>query len=97
MTDKKQVLTKSDIIASICKTGSTRKDAEDMYNSMIESIQEALNAGKQVNFPGFGILSVTTRAARMGRNPSTGEQISISESRSVRFKMSSLLKKLLNS
>lgn len=98
MTDSaKQVTTKSLLIGEICtKTGISKKDVEAVYEAFIEATKSALTGGAQVNLPGFGILAVSERSARKGRNPATGEVIDIKASRSVRFKMSSLLKKLLN-
>lgn len=93
----KQITTKTLLIGEICtKSGLSKKDVETVYDALIDALKSALKAGGQINFPGFGILAVASRSARKGRNPSTGEVIDIKASKSVRFKMSSLLKKLLN-
>ena len=98
MTDvSKQINSKSALIAELCtRSGLSKKDIESVYDALLDVLKTTLKAGCQVSFPGFGIFAVTTRSARKGRNPSTGEEIDIKESRSVKLKLSSLMKKLLN-
>lgn len=64
-----------------------------IIDATLDVIKHKLIKGEQVSIAGFGIFDVAERAARMGRNPKTGEQIKIEASRNPRFKASKLLKK----
>jgi DNA-binding protein HU-beta len=59
------------------KSGLTRKDSEAALNAFIASVSEALARKEKVTLIGFGTFSVVTRAARTGRNPSTGQPMNI--------------------
>jgi DNA-binding protein HU-beta len=59
------------------KSGLTRKDCESALNSFVESVSDALAKKEKVTLIGFGTFSVVTRAARTGRNPSTGKAMEI--------------------
>ena len=59
------------------KSGLTRKNCEKALNAFIENVSEALTRKEKVTLSGFGTFSVVTRAARTGRNPSTGAPINI--------------------
>lgn len=74
----------------------TKAAAAAAVDAMIEGVTQALSAGEEVRLVGFGAFSVTERAATMGRNPATGEQMAIAASRNARFKPSASLKSLLN-
>lgn len=96
-TVAKQVTTKAVLINEVSNASGLKKaDVETVFELLIDVLKKSLVSGSQINFPGFGIFSVIKRSARVGRNPATGEQIDIKESFSVKFKMSSLLKKMLN-
>ena len=60
---------------------------------MIESIEDSLKSGDEVSFTGFGKFHVANRGAREGRNPRTGETMTIAASRVPRFTAGSGLKK----
>lgn len=93
----KSVTTKTALIGDVStKSGMSKKDVELVFDAMIDVFKDSLSNDSQINLPGFGSLQLSHRAARTGRNPATGETIQIKASKSVRFKMSSLLKKLLN-
>ena len=59
------------------KSELTRKDCEKALNAFIESVSDALARKEKVTLIGFGTFSVVTRAARTGRNPSTGDPMDI--------------------
>ena len=59
------------------KSELTRKDCEKALNAFIESVSEAMTRKEKVTLIGFGTFSVVTRAARTGRNPSTGAPMDI--------------------
>ena len=74
------------------KTGLTKKDATAAVDTLFDSIQEALKDGEKVQVIGFGNFEVRERAARKGRNPQTGEEITIAASKSPAFKAGKQLK-----
>lgn len=69
------------------KLGMTKVDARSAINLFATMIQ-SVDSGDGVNIPGFGKFKKSTRAARSGRNPKTGEAISIPEKVLVTFKAS---------
>lgn len=74
------------------KTQLTKKDVSAVVDALFETIQEALQAGEKVQVIGFGNFEVRERAARQGRNPQTGETISIAASKVPAFKAGKALK-----
>ena len=67
-----------------------------MLDSLIGSVTQALAKGESVTLVGFGTFSVSSRAARQGRNPQTGSPISIPASKVPRFKAGKGLKDAVN-
>ena len=74
----------------------TKKSAGDAINAALEGITSALEKGDSISFPGFGNFKVVNRAAREGRNPSTGEKIHIPASKAVKFTPGANLKERVN-
>ncbi|WP_427814629.1 HU family DNA-binding protein (plasmid) [Enterococcus sp. 22-H-5-01] len=74
------------------KTGLTKKDATSAVDALFDGIQTSLQAGEKVQVIGFGNFEVRERAARKGRNPQTGEEITIAASKSPAFKAGKQLK-----
>jgi DNA-binding protein HU-beta len=69
---------KAELIASMAEKSSlTKKDTEAALKSFIESVQETLAKGEKVQLVGFGTFESRERAARVGRNPRTKEEITI--------------------
>ncbi|GIW40139.1 MAG: transcriptional regulator [Candidatus Binatia bacterium] len=90
-------MTKADLIESVAsKVDLPRAKAEQAVNTLFEDIIEALKQGDKVNISGFGTFAVSSRKARVGRNPKTGETISIAASRAAKFKAGKVLKESLN-
>jgi DNA-binding protein HU-beta len=90
-------MTKADLIEGLAnKLGMGKGEAEKAVNIVLDDIINALKQGERVNISGFGTFSVSTRQARTGRNPKTGESIEISASRSAKFKPGKQLKDSLN-
>lgn len=86
-------MNKTELIAAVAeKTGMTKKDAERVVSATFGSITEALAKNDKVQISNFGIFEVKQREARVGRNPSTKEQIQIPASRQPAFKASKALK-----
>ena len=74
------------IDAIVKKTGVTKAVAEKTVNAFVDTVIEALKDGDRVQLSGFGTFEVRERAERKGRNPSTGEEITIAASKSPAFK-----------
>ena len=86
-------MNKTELIAAVAeKADLSKKDAEAAVNAALEAITAALQEGDKVQLVGFGSFEVKTRAARVGRNPKTGEEIPISEARLPVFKAGKALK-----
>ena len=80
-------MTKADLVSRIAVDGEiTKTQAEKVVEGFISAVSGALAAGEKVTLVGFGTFSVGERAERAGRNPRTGELITISASRMVKFK-----------
>ncbi|NIP96671.1 MAG: HU family DNA-binding protein [Akkermansiaceae bacterium] len=71
---------------------ATKRAAEDAVAAVLDSIANGVREDRKVQLIGFGTFEVKNRAARMGRNPKTGEPMQIAASKSVGFKASSTLK-----
>ena len=71
---------------------ATKRAAEDAVAAVLDSIANGVREDRKVPLIGFGTFEVKNRAARMGRNPKTGEPMQIAASKSVGFKASSTLK-----
>ncbi|HIU97039.1 MAG TPA: HU family DNA-binding protein [Candidatus Ornithoclostridium faecigallinarum] len=86
-------MNKSELIAAVAeKAGVAKSVADNAVNAMIDAVAGALKAGDKVAIAGFGNFEVKERAAREGRNPATGEAITIAASKTVAFKASKALK-----
>jgi DNA-binding protein HU-beta len=89
---------KVEIIDAIAEgTGMSKRDAATAYDSFLKAVTDSLRKGERVNVSGLGSFTVSERGARQGRNPKTGESISIPASRAVKFKAGKELKETLNS
>jgi len=90
-------MTKSDLIERLAaKAELSRPRSEELVDFLLDNITEALKNGEKVNISGFGTFTVSTRKARTGRNPKTGEPIDITASRSAKFKAGKTLKEALD-
>jgi DNA-binding protein HU-beta len=87
-------MTKDDLVNAVAKaTKLSKRAAGDAVNSTFENLARAIRKDKRFQVPGFGTFSVRSRKARKGRNPQTGDVISIKASRTVGFKAAPVLKK----
>lgn len=90
-------MNKVELIAAVAaKAGLSKKDAEKAIAAVVSSIEEALVKGDKVQLIGFGTFEVRERAARVGRNPQTKEEIKIDASKQPVFKAGAALKKAVN-
>ena len=86
-------MNKTELVAAVAaKAELSKKDAEAAVKAVIDSVTEALADGDKVALVGFGTFEVKTRAARTGKNPRTGEAISIPASKVPSFKACAALK-----
>ena len=70
-------MNKGDLIQELAKVVGTKKEATAAVDTIFETITKALKNGNKVTLTGFGTFSVTKKAARMGRNPQTGQEMKI--------------------
>ena len=78
------------------RTGLSKSAARDAVDGLFAIVGEALADGEEVRLPGFGTFGTRSRPARTGRNPRTGEDVSISASTSPTFKAGKTLKDTVN-
>ena len=90
-------MNRKDLIDALAtKTGSTKVDADRNIAALIDIITDTQKKGDNVALVGFGTFEVRKRAARAGRNPSTGEAIKIKASKAAAFKAGATLKVAVN-
>ena len=90
-------MNKSELISSMAeKSKLTKQDTETFLNAFIESVKETLEKKEKVQLIGFGTFEPRNRAARIGRNPRTKEEISIPASTVPIFKVGKVLKDIVN-
>ena len=90
-------MTKNELAEHVARrNGLSASQARQVVETTIEVVSDELAAGGEVALAGFGKFSVSQRAARQGRNPSTGQTIQIPASKAAKFSPASALKKRLN-
>ena len=86
-------MNKSELIDAIAQNaGLTKADAGRALDGFIKAVEDTLKAGDSVTLVGFGTFSVKERPERKGRNPQTGEEITIKAARIPSFKVGKSLK-----
>lgn len=90
-------MNKAEFIEAVAKTGDLSKTAAAAaVDAVLEAISQTLKKGGDVTLIGFGSFKVAKRAARVGRNPATGEALKIKASKSPKFTAGKTLKDLVN-
>ena len=90
-------MTKSDIAEKIQEgTGLSKKESADIMEAVFSIIKNTLESGETLKISGFGSFIVKQKADRRGRNPQTGEAITIGARRVLTFKPSTLLRQAIN-
>ena len=90
-------MNKTELVAAIAERSElSRKDAEKALKAFSDVVSEELAQGGKVQLVGFGTFEVSERAAREGRNPHTGEAMTIAASKTPKFKAGKALKDLVN-
>lgn len=94
MADAKQAtISLKQIAADLAeKNDLPKKQMNEVLGGLFDTIAKNLKKGAKIRVPGFGIFVVAKRAARMGRNPATGEPIKIKASKKIRFRPAKELK-----
>jgi DNA-binding protein HU-beta len=90
-------MNKTDLVEVVAlKSDLSKKDSEKAVKAVFEAISEALAAGDKIQLVGFGTFAVKERAAREGRNPKTGESMTIAASKAPTFTAGKALKDTVN-
>lgn len=91
MTDK--TLTRMDLADAVHEeVGLSRNESADLVESVLTQMSDALADGDSVKISSFGTFSIRDKAARIGRNPKTGEEVPITPRRVLSFRPSHLMK-----
>ncbi len=90
-------MNKTELVAAMAEqTNLSKKDAEAALKAFVDVVAGELKKGEKVQLVGFGTFEVSERAAREGRNPQTGETMTIKASRTPKFKAGKALKDMIN-
>jgi integration host factor subunit beta len=91
-------MTRSELIERILERAPhvPRREVEAIVHAVFACMAESLVAGKRIELRGFGVFSVRTRRARTGRNPKTGQSVSVPERRTLSFAAGKELRERLN-
>ena len=90
-------MNKTELIAAIAGQAEvSKKDAEKVLKAFTDVVAEELKNGGKVQLVGFGTFEVSERAARVGRNPQTKQEITIPASKAPKFKAGKALKDMMN-
>ena len=90
-------MTKADIIEKVAETnGFSRKDSVELVETVLEIMKSTLESGENLKIACFGNFVIRQKATRRGRNPQTGETITIETRRVLTFKPRAVFKESLN-
>ena len=90
-------MNKTELVAAVAaKAEISKKDAEKALKAFTDVVAEELKKGEKIQLVGFGTFEVAERAAREGRNPQTGETMTIAASKNPKFKAGKALKDAVN-
>ena len=89
-------MNKADLVAAMAEGRVSKKDAEASLKAFTDVVAEELKKGEKIQLVGFGTFEVSERAARTGRNPQTGAEMTIAASKAPKFKAGKALKDSLN-
>ncbi len=91
-------MNKDDIIKTVTEKtdGFKKKDIAVIVDTVFDTIKNTLASGEKVSIAGFGSFTISERAARIGKNPQTSEEIMIPASKSPKFKASKAFKEIVN-
>ncbi|MFP7570487.1 integration host factor subunit alpha [Marivita sp. S2033] len=88
-----KTLTRMDLSEAVFReVGLSRNESADLVETVLNHMSDALVDGEQVKISSFGTFSIRDKAARVGRNPKTGEEVPINPRRVLTFRPSHLMK-----
>ena len=91
------VMTKAELVDEVARVVQlTKKQAETIVNIVFDSIVDSLRSGQKIELRGFGSFRIRHRNSRKGRNPKTGDSVSVPEKRVPFFKVGKRLRELVN-
>ena len=86
-------MTKAQLVTKLAEAGEvSRKQADQILDMLIDTVQKSVKKGESVKIPGLGIFRLRKMKARMGRNPQTGEPIKIPARKKVGFSVAKTFK-----
>jgi integration host factor subunit beta len=87
-------MTRSEIVDLLAErfTHLTQRDSESAVTTILDALSNSMARGHRIEIRGFGSFSITRRAPRLGRNPRSGESVSVPEKRATKFKPGKALK-----
>ena len=89
-------MNKGQLVEAISRdAGITKTQAQDALDAFVKNVQTSLNSGDKVTIVGFGTFSASTRPARVGRNPQTGQPIKIPAKKVAKFSAGKALKEAI--
>lgn len=90
-------MTKEELVAKMAeKSGLSKAESKEALKALLESVKETLASGEEISLIGFGTFKVSERSERQGKNPKTGEVITIKASKCPSFKAGKSLKDAVN-
>ncbi|MGE5246927.1 MAG: integration host factor subunit beta [Verrucomicrobiota bacterium] len=91
-------MTKSDLVEKLSESlnTQTKNECEVIVDTVFQNMKDALQRGEKIEIRGFGSFTVRVRRAKEGRNPKTGEKVSIPEKRIPFFKVGKELREMVN-
>ena len=90
-------MNKNDVVNQLSeRTGLSKADSQKAVDGIFDLVTDSLKSGEEVRISGFGVFVVSNRSGGKGRNPQTGEEITIKPSRAARFRAGKPLKDALN-
>lgn len=90
-------MTKADIVERVQqRIGFNKRESAELVELVFSIMKKTLEGGEKIKVPGFGNFEVKQKADRLGRNPQTGEALTITSRRILRFKPSQLLRQAIN-
>ena len=93
----RSTMTKADIVERVYeKIGFSKKEASEHVEMVFDTLKDKIVKGEKVKISGFGKFEVRSKKSRVGRNPQTGDRITISARKVLNFSPSQVLKAMLN-
>ena len=90
-------MTRADLVENVyLRTGFSKKESADIVETVFDLMKATLESGEKIKIAGFGNFIVKEKASRRGRNPQTGDEITISARRILTFKPSHVLNASIN-